>query len=255
MTERGTSLICVAAEDGTFLAADDLVYTEADGQVMPLRRDFRKVGATERVLIGTAGLMIYSDVAYDVNSWFTELIEELGPRGDELPSTVAEGIYKKLHRTFSPGEPLVARGHWKTYASGDRLVNYIVAGYTKNFKRPYIFEIGVEMNGSRDGLAFVGPIHHRKSPPHTVRFGEDRHYERADAGIEPEHSVWEKYVDALLPAVTEAFPRVSATLQESIACTVACIKVEGHFNPQRVGSKVYVVLTSRTCREIFTAAF
>lgn len=47
---RGTSLICLATEDGVFLAADDLVYAERDGQAIPLQRDFRKVGEINTTL-------------------------------------------------------------------------------------------------------------------------------------------------------------------------------------------------------------
>jgi hypothetical protein len=43
--QKGTSLICLAVEDGIFLAADDLVYSERDGQAVPLERDFGKVGS------------------------------------------------------------------------------------------------------------------------------------------------------------------------------------------------------------------
>jgi hypothetical protein len=70
---RGTSVTCLATEDGVFLAADDLVYAEREGQAIPLQRDFRKVGAINITLIGTAGLMIHHDIKYDVNDLIPEL--------------------------------------------------------------------------------------------------------------------------------------------------------------------------------------
>jgi hypothetical protein len=251
----GTSLICLATEDGILLAADDLVYAEHEGQALPLQRDFRKVGAINSTLIGTAGLMIHADINYDLNEWFPELLKELEAAPNGLPSLVAETIYRKLQNVFTPAEPLVARGVWKGHKPGDRLVNYVVAGYTKNFKRPYIFEIGVEINRTNDGLTFVGPIHHQKPLPHRVWFGEDHYFERAEKYLEPEYSIWESSANAIHPNVVRAFPHSPEPLQEAVVSMVGCIKVEGHFNADKVGSKVNVVLIDRNSRSILSAAF
>jgi hypothetical protein len=254
-TGSGTSLICVAIDDGVFLAADDLVYVERDGQALPLSTNFRKVCGTERILIGTAGLMVHTDIKYDVQVWVRDFINTHAASLSEIPSSVAEGIFEKLKETFRPAESLVAQDVWKGYLPGDRLVNYVVAGYTKNFKRPYIFEVGVEINRNRDGFAYISPIHHHKALPHNVRFGEDHFMERADAGIEPEHSLWASSVDAALPDVASAFPNITPAFQESVACTVGCIKVEAHFNPQKVGSEVHVALIDRHSQACLSATF
>jgi len=251
---RGTSLICLATEEGVFLAADDLVYAEHEGQAIPLQRDFRKVGAINTTLIGTAGLMIDTDIKYDVNDWIPALVNE-GATPDGLPSSVADKIYRKLEEIFKPAEPLVLQGFWKGYKPGDRIVNYAVAGYTKNFKRPYIFEVGVEINRCNDGLTFVEPIHHQKPLPHRVWFGEDHHFERAEDGLEPEYAIWRSSTDAAYPDVVHAFPNSAQRLQEAVACEVGCIKVEAHFNAQKVGSKVNVVLVDRNSRSVLSASF
>lgn len=250
----GTSLICFATEHGIFLAADDLVYAEQEGQAIPFHRDFHKVGAINNTLIGTAGLLIHTDIGYDVNRWIPELFSEL-QTGDGLPSSVGEKIHTKLQDTFRPFDPLVAQGVWSGHEPGDRLVNYVVAGYTKNFKRPYIFEVGVEINRNNDGLNFISPIHHQKPLPQSVRFGEDHFYERADAGLEPEHSVWESSMDAVRVDVIRALPNVPQQLQSLVVGTVGLIKVEAHFNPQKVGSKVNVVLIDRNSRAVLSATF
>ncbi len=134
-------------------------------------------------------------------------------------------------------------------------MNYVVAGYTKNFKRPYIFEIGVEINRNNDGLSFIGPIHHQKPLPQNVRFGEDHFYERADAGLEPEHSVWESSMDAVRAEVNQDLSNVPQPLRLLVEGTVGLIKVEAHFNPQKVGSKVNVVLIDRNTRSVLSMAF
>lgn len=198
-----------------FLAADDLVYIERDGQVIPARNNFRKVCAMDKIMIGTAGLMVHTDIKYDVQDWITDFINTHGGAANELPSSVAEGIYQKLQETFKAAESLVAQDVWKGYRPGDRLVNYVVAGYTKNFKRPYIFEVGVEINRNSDGFAYISPIYHQKALPHNVRFGEDHSIERADAELEPEQSVWASQVDTVFPDVVRAFPNIPPAFQES----------------------------------------
>lgn len=220
----GTSLVCLATEDGLFLAADDLVYTEHDGQAMPLEQDYRKVGAINNILIGTAGLMIHREIGYVLNDWIAELFAELGATPNGLPSSVAVSVLQKLQNTFLPAEPLVAKGVWQGYKPGDRLVNFVVAGYTKNFKRPYIFEVGVEINRSNDGLTFIGPIHLQHALPHTVCFGEDHHYERANDRLEPEHSFRASSVDEVYPYVASDWPNIPQPLQEAVACTVAYVR-------------------------------
>ncbi len=253
---EGTSLFCVATDDGIFLAADDLVYSEQDGMAVPLGHDFRKVGATDKVLIGTAGLMemVHGDFKYRAGVFSNELLDELERVSADFPSSVAERIHQKLRETFKPAESLVTEGVWKGHRPGDRLLSYLVAGYTKNFKRPYVFEIGVEINRNTDGLTFVLPISHQKPLPHSVRFGEDHFIERANARFEPERSKWESLVDGVIPAVAKAFPNIPQRLQESVASTIGSVKLEAHFNPQKVGSKVNVVLIDRIGRAVLSTA-
>jgi hypothetical protein len=252
----GTSLLCMATDDGTILAADDLVYAEQNGMAVPRGHDFRKVGATDKILIGTAGLMemVHDNFEYRAGAFSNELLNEFERAPAALPSSVAERIHQKLREAFKPAESLVKEGVWKGHRPGDRILSYLVAGYTKNFRRPYMFETGVEINGNNDGLIFVPPISHQKPLPRSVRFGEDHFIERANAGFEPERSTWASLVDGLSPAVAQAFPTIPPRLQENVACTIGCVKLEAHFNPQKVGSKVNVVLIDRIGQSVLSTA-
>ena len=234
------------------MAADDLVYVEHADRCDPLCRDFPKVGATDNLLIGAAGTMMMQHEAFKF--LLTDFLTNLKAK-DELPSSAAEAVCQLLKEVFAPAERLVTEGVWKNYSPGDRVISFIIAGYTKNFKRPYVFEVGVAINPTNDGLAYISPIRHQKPLPSHVRLGEDHFMERANAGIEPEQSVWVDAVDKVSPDVIRAFPNIPAALQEAVACSVGCIKLEAHFNPQKVGSKVNVVLIDRGSRSHLLSAF
>lgn len=252
---RGTTLICVATHDGIFLAADDLVHVEQDGQAIPTGKSFRKVGSVENILIGTSGLMICGAINYDVQDWLPELLEEHGRATTKLlPSLVAEAIHARLKQTFKAAEPLVGQGVLKGYRPGGRLLSYVVAGYAKSFKQPYVFETGVELNGDGNGLVCVSPLQHRKQLPQNVRFGEDHFIERANNLLGPERSLYLSLTETILSDVNRILPNIPEALLESVACTVSLVKVEAHFNPQ-IGSTVNVVLLDRTSRQTCSAPF
>lgn len=257
MNVQGTSLVCVAKDDGIYLAADDLVYQEHDGTITPLCRDFRKVGAFGSILYGSAGLMIVSDprYKYDLAEFITDVVNKFESEENGLPSAFADQIYQRLRHYFAPAEPFVQQGIICAQQPGDRLLSYVVAGYTKNFQLPYVFEVGVDIHSGNNGLVYVAPIAHKKPLPRMVRFGEDYHYERAGEGFEPEQSALDRAIDTVLPHVICAFPDIGSTLHESVACTVGCIKVEAQFNSDKVGSKVNVALVHRESRSTLFGSF
>ena len=254
-TSNGTTLICLAMDDGVFLAADDLVYTELDGKATPSGRSFTKVCVFGDVLIGTAGLMVDSALKYDVQSWITDFIESHGRTASKLPSAISQAIWDQLRHTFEPTEPLVKQGYWESHRPGDRILSYIVAGYTESFKQAYVFETGVEINRQGDGLTYVSPLHHKKQLPHNVYFGEDYFLERASKGLEPERSHFLKTVEDIGPTIKQLLPDIPGTLQEGLAGAVSLIKVEAHFNPDKVGSTVKVALINRRNRKSYLSTF
>jgi hypothetical protein len=252
---HGTTLICVASNDGVFLAADDLVCGEQERQAVPTSNNFLKVCVMDNILIGTAGLMGHTAIKYDVQEWITDFANVHGNTPDKLPSSVAEAIYAKLKDTFSLAEPLVEQGFLKGYRPGGRLLSYVVAGYAKNFKQPYVFEVGVDISRGSDGLTCIAPIHHRRELPHNVRFGEDHFIERANDGLEPERSLFTSLVERVSAEVFHALPNIPPALQESLACTVSLIKVEANFNPQKIGSVVKIALIDRRSRAAYSESF
>jgi len=251
----GTTLICHAMNDGVFLAADDLLHFEQDDDPVPHNRDFRKVGTLGGALIGSAGVMVDPHTNYCVTDCTSKLSKRFDDAVPQLPSVVAEAIFDELQNTFGPSRRLVAQGAWKSYRPGGRLLSYLVAGYTKNFKSPYMFELGVEINSANDDLRFVAPFRRDGKLPQTVLIGEDAFIERAKAGHEPEQSARDEIASAVFPEILRDFPNSTETLKIRLASVVASIKVEARFNPTRVGSRVFVALTDRHRRATLAASY
>jgi len=184
--------------------------------VTPLYREFRKVGTSGSILSGTSGLMIVSDskYKYHLTEFISDVINKFESDGKGLPCAFADQIYQKFRHNFAPAEPFVRQGIIGRQQPGDRLLSYVVAGYTKNFKRPYVFELGIGVNGDNDGLIYIAPIAHAKSLPRIVSFGEDHYCERAGQGLEPEQSALDKAIDTVFPQVITALPNIGSTLQE-----------------------------------------
>jgi len=251
----GTTLICHAMNDGVFLAADDLLHYEQDGGPLPHNRDFRKVGTLGGVLIGSAGIMADPHTNYRVTDCTRKLSERLGDAVPQLPSVVAEAIFDELQNTFAPSRHLVVQGAWKSDTPGGRLLSYLVAGYTKNFKRPYVFELGVEINPANDDLRFVAPFRRDAHLPQTVLIGEDKFIHLANAGHEPEQSACDEIISTVFPEILRDFPNATEALKIRLASVVASIKVEARFNPTRVGSRVFVAMTDRHRRATLAASY
>jgi hypothetical protein len=169
-TNRGTTLIVIAIGDGVVMAADDLVYTLKDGVAVPAERNVRKVFATGNVLIGTAGTMRAKKsgqliavgetpqtvvIKYKFEDWIIEFIQRQRRASDNDPEAVANDLDAKMRETFKPVEVFLEHGGWGDHTPGDRLVNYAIAGYSKNFKNFHLFELGAEYNPEGNGLRYL----------------------------------------------------------------------------------------------------
>jgi hypothetical protein len=235
----GTTLIVIATEDGILMAADDLVYVERGGEAIPALDQVQKVVAMgENILIGTCGMAWHRSIEYKFEDWIVEFIETHGgsTRGNR-PSDVAAALEQKMRETLKAIESPSESGFWKTHRPGERIVNYVVAGYAESFHRPYIFEIGAEINSDSSGLKYVSPLRHGAN--NIVWFGEDHFFRRAKNGLEPEFSTW-KSIHAVMDG--GLLSQVPQSMQEHVRATVSLIKVEAQFNPKKVGSRVAVGL-------------
>jgi hypothetical protein len=270
MTERGTALIVLAVNEGVVMVADDLVYALKGGVAVPAERNVRKIFAAGNILIGTAGTMRAKQsgqltavgeapqtvaIEYKYEDWIVEFIRGQRSASDSDPEAVADALYTKMRETFEPVEVFLEHGGWGDHAPGDRLVNYVVAGYSKNFKNFHLFELGVEYNPEGNGLRYLAPIRHAQKFPQDLRFGEDESISRVFGGLEPETSVrrrlWSeclKRMDAILPAIPEP-------LQDTVASAVSLVKVEAKFNPNKVGDTVKVLVLDRAAKKRHLATF
>jgi hypothetical protein len=184
---RGTTLLIVASDAGIAMAADDLQYSEKDGEAIPASIFNQKVFALEpNILIGVCGLGTHPKIKYEVKEWITEFIETQKSGPFNRPSDVVSALHIKMRDTFKVLEGMPEDRIWQTHKPGDRIVNFIVAGYADSFQRPYFFEIGTEVNRDGNGLIYIAPT--SQNAKTLVHFGEDAFWLRATKGIEPESS-------------------------------------------------------------------
>jgi hypothetical protein len=245
LLNRGTTLIAVATIDGLILAADDLMYAEQGEQAIPLEDGVQKVFViNNNILIGSAGLLAHPK--YKFRDWISEFIEmHQRVPASERPSDIAAALETKMRATFHAIESSPEDDIWKTHLPGDRIVNYAVAGYAESFRRPYVFELGAEVdNNSR--IRYVPAFRHSNE---MVWFGEDYHFRRAQDRREPEYSSLQSIIGTL--DISVVLSNIPTTLQQLVASVVGLIKVEAQFNPQKVGGSVTLGVIDPSTRMSF----
>ena len=158
--QRGTSLITAVTDHGIVMAADDLVYSEKDGQAIPGPQRLQKVFVfAQNILIGTAGVGVFPEGEYEADNWIIEFIQsQTAKECFHRPSDVAAALLTKASTSFDVIHSALANHTWHFHKPGEWVVSYIVAGYAESFKRPYLFELGAEVNTNGDGLIYPAPI-------------------------------------------------------------------------------------------------
>jgi hypothetical protein len=234
------------------MCADDLVYRTEGDKATPVGLGVQKVFAgAKNVLIGSAGLMYDPEIEYRFDDWVTRFIESRCGISNIVPSAVATALFEKMVATLKPLEALTESAMWKDLAPGDRLVSYVVAGYTTGFRQHYLFELGIEIN-ERHKLAFISPMHKKVE---DLSLGEDEFMSRAMIGKEPQYSEWMKIVADVGPTVADVFPQASTGLQAIVAPVIGFIKIEAKFNPNKVGNGIFACLIDRRAKSSYTASF
>jgi hypothetical protein len=268
---KGTSLITLATDAGVVMVADDLVYYAQSSVAIPAERNVRKVFAMgNNILIGTAEIMraVKSGqligvgetpqtiaIKYKFEDWIIEFIRGQRNVPDNDPKAIANALHAKMRETFKPVEVFLEHGCWGDHSPGDRLVNYIVAGYAKNFKYFQLFEFGAEFNPEGNGLRYIVPISHETKLPKNLFLGEDKFIQRALAEQEPEAGVRMQVWSSCVASATAVLPNIPEALQDAIASAVSLVKVEAKFNPDKVGDIVNVAVIDRRAKRHYLANF
>jgi hypothetical protein len=260
----------LAVGEGVVMVADDLVYRLEDGAAVPAERDVRKVFAMGSVLIGSANLMRakqsgqisvdgeISDtvsIEYKFEDWIVEFIRAQRSAPDDSAEAVANSLDAKMRETFKPVEILLEHQSWGDQGPGERLVSYVVAGYSKGFKNFQLIELGAEYNSEGNGLRYLTPIRHDTKLPKDLFFGEDEHFVRALNGIEPQAGFRHGEMSILIDAAATLLPKAPEALQALTAYAVSLVKVEAEFNPNKIGKTVYAAILDRTARRHYLANF
>jgi hypothetical protein len=267
---RGTTLIVFTVGEGVVMVADDLVYKLENGIAVPAERNVRKIFAMGSVLIGTAGMMrsvqtaqIGADgavsqtvsIEYKFEDWIVEFIRT--HRGTPLsdPKAIADALHAKMRETFKPVEIFLEHGCWDGQSPGDRLVTYVVAGYTKNFKDFHLFEMGAEYGTEGDDLRYLAPFRHQHEFPHEFYLGEDKFLTMAVRGAEPQGATFRDLASLVRGRVSQVLPKIPEALQDLAALAVSLVKVEAKFNPNKVGQTVKMAVIDRLAGKQHIAVF
>src|SRR5271157_1609240 len=104
----GTTLMAVMTVDGIVMAADDLVYAEKGGTVIPSENGVQKVFVLgNNILIGSAALMRHAGIKYKFEDWISEFIRvHQSSDGVNLPSETASDLERKMRHTLKAIESM-----------------------------------------------------------------------------------------------------------------------------------------------------
>jgi hypothetical protein len=189
---HGTSLLALPIDEGIAVAADDLVHRTENGVAVPVFTNVRKVfAAAENIIIGSSQNMWIKFAEpfvfeYKIDDWIAEFIAPEGSTSESDPQEVASRIYEKARQTFQPIDSLVREGKWNKQRPGETFVNYLVAGYAKDFGPYSAFHVGVQLDADGKGLNFAPPENKVTQFRQLSWYGEDEFFIRARHGVEPE---------------------------------------------------------------------
>jgi hypothetical protein len=231
-----------------------LLHADHGGEAIPVLDGVQKVFVAENnILIGSAGIIILKSIEYEFKTWITEFIETHHGAPSKRPSDFAAMLDQKMRETFHAEEALKKTSVWEANGPGDRIVSFAVAGYAENFNRPYLFEIGTEVNADRRSLKYVPPLKHNAQQ--LFWFGEDEFWRLAMRGLEPQASARSSFLTSIRDQIDASVPEIPVSLKDAMLSVVSLIQVEAQFNPKKVGGRVRVAVIEREKKAAFLATF
>jgi hypothetical protein len=256
---RGTSLVAISISEGAVVAVDDLLYNFESGVPVPAEHDVRKVFVSDNVIIASAQLIkarLWHPVSFEYNlkDWIMEFIKLKRGTPEKEPNSVSTAMYNKMRATFRPVNTMLQSGSWENQTAGDRIVSYIVAGYTKKFADFHLFEIAAQVNSEGNGLSYISPKRY-PAGPQMFRLGEDESIEKAINEVQPFSDLRKKSWESCVAQASTALPTIPERLQDAVASAVSLVKLESQFNSQKVGSTVNVAVIDRGDRTAHSATF
>jgi hypothetical protein len=256
----GTSLLILPIDEGVAVAADDLVYEVRDGIAVPAFAGVHKVfAASDRVIIGTTQNMwikIAEPISfeYHIDKWIAEFIPPQSSCAECDPEEVATRIYNKARQTFEPIDSLIRERKWNKQAPGDTFVNYLVTGYAKDFGEYSLFNVWFRIDTDGKGLNF-SPVEKKLTQSRQLSwYGEDQFFIRAQQGLSPEAEMFTRRRLECSDLIDTILPDIHPRLKESASYISGLIKVESHFNKNKVGRSVNLVVIDRGAGRSYSAA-
>jgi hypothetical protein len=256
---RGTSLLILPTNEGIAVAADDLVYEISNGVAVPKLTGVWKVfSANENIVLGTTQNMWLKlsepiTFEYKAQDWLAEFLGPEGSVSECDPEQIAVSIYEKARQTFEPIDSLIRNGQWNKQGPCETFINYMVAGYPKDFGEYSLFNINIKIDAKGKGLDFGAVENHTAQFRQLSWYGEDQFLTLAREGFDPEAAMFTRTRAECLATMQTRLPQISHSLQESAAYIAGLIKVEAYFNKYKVGRAVNTVVIDKTTRKSYSA--
>lgn len=239
MNIEGTTLYLDFNDSAIVLAVDSLGHYGSADRPVPAQGNFKKFAVLEdRFVVATVGMLYSPEIEYEFEDWVSNWVTaKLGAISPKTPYHIALSLHDQMGKTIKRLERIPDSALWKFDPRFDLVVDllatYIVVGYDKGVPQLFKFVANIDRDKRRIDDIFVG-----QWPNKPAIFGNQEFLSKIDnPGIER---------DAYL-RIRDAVESHSLPLcAQELACDiVARVKVEAHFNNQRVGGTINAVVIER----------
>jgi len=239
------------AGDGVVMAADGLEWEEQPTGDPSHPYERRKVHAKPKIavcngvlLCGEAGMnpVRINEKGIKVEYDFQEWIASIGANHKSSVRQYAETIQAKFRDTFRDMDAAFKFDEfWQSWlAAAPVFISYQIAGF--DGETPQVCSIVVKINRATRRLEYLAP--ECKTPtwtrPGTVMYypifaGYHENIDEAWKLGTPQASRYAELEPSMLAAVRILLPNASPALHAVVAKAITLIRVEGQFNPEKVG--------------------
>lgn len=223
-----------------------VLAVDSKGHSRPLapvaaQREFKKFCVIgEKFVVGTVGMICCPQIEYEFENWIAAWAStEFAALSPKTLDRVASSLYKQMGKSIKALEGLPDNALWKSDPRVDLpvdlLVEYVVAGYDDGV--PKLLKFAAHINRNDRRIEEI-PIHWCDNP--TI-LGNREFLSKIDCPGN-ERELYFRIKNEIRSRPAEMLPSCG---QKLLFDAVARIKVEAHFNYERVGGTINAVVIER----------